>query len=512
MKSVFLNSPFYQQTKILMKKIIAIFATLFAFGAFLCFFYVESNKNSAQFVPPKGTVTIRSSTDFFGELENLCSANADSKENGFRDIVQCLGRAIFGDISDENWKILCEKLDVNPDEPPRYNYLSLNDFLCDVFEKAENITPQFDAAGKRIYNESAQKQVWKITGSLDKLEQNREIISRWAKEMEPAISAVAEALKKPLYVVPTAGNRELSRLLPDTMLAQLVDYNWPNTLPGIIAQRDLFQMFHNRFTVEAFQDNLESWENVLSMFRIARLFGKQPYSDAQNFVNPFESTASRCAIEFLKIETLETAKLLKCKADLDSLPERVKYEDTLEYSRFGWMKNISEFPQKGPIAFRHVLIEPNIPLLTEEKKKMIQQINAETENTIRMYREIPFDWNIVAEIMNAEFDEQQGKQTKQTLFQSNPKLRKIYDKTKVREHSLDEQLAIVKDIEAGELKKHIDEGWNTDRLRKMTLEERSIYLGKAAFAPYVSTPEIFSKQIEQGVAAFEEAKAAFVKQ
>ena len=101
-------------------------------------------------MPPKGTVLLRVSPettvvtepllpcgtaiDFFAVLDQICSAGADAEDNAFREIVRLVGRSIFSSISNEKWSILCEKLGLNPDDPPLFHYVSLLDFLCDVIE------------------------------------------------------------------------------------------------------------------------------------------------------------------------------------------------------------------------------------------------------------------------------------------------------------------------------------------------------------------------------------------
>jgi hypothetical protein len=152
------------------------------------------------------------------------------------------------------------------------------------------------------------------------------------------------------------------------------------------------------------------------------------------------------------------------------------------------------------------------PFMTTEDKKAIQRLNVETKKMIRAYRTIPFDWNIVAEIINAEFDELLGKPTKQTIFQSNPALRKIYAEMDVPEYSLDEQLAVVKDGSLKNVADFLDKESpvkeTIGRWKKMSLEERSVYFGKTFSDSFTQTSELLAYQFREGTLAFAMAKTA----
>jgi len=212
-----------------MKKIIpfAIVGVLLLAGAGYYLFGLEK-----PFAPPKGTVLLRISkettivtepllpegnaVDFDAVLDQFSATNADSEENGFRDIVRLLGRNIFGSISDEKWTILCTKLKLNPDDPPLLHFVKRPDYFCDALEKAEGKEPQFDTDGKRLFDNSIKNKGY-IYFSFDKPEEisaeHRELLERWIMEMEPAISATAEALKKLLYVMPQTGEYELEQFV-----------------------------------------------------------------------------------------------------------------------------------------------------------------------------------------------------------------------------------------------------------------------------------------------------------
>jgi hypothetical protein len=331
--------------------------------------------------------------------------------------------------------------------------------------------------------------------------------------MEPAISAVAEALKRPLYIIPTIGKFEL-----DFPAFELDIGTIPDSLTGMLVQHFIMEMFHHRCVYWQIKQDEKGWDDVLSMFHITRHLGRQSHPDTLAFADAFERWAAHQATEFLKAVELDADKLRQCLTDLDSLPAWTGFENRLEYVRLGWIKNISEFSQRGPIAFGIHLIPTtlNHPSLTAEDREAFKLINTEARKTIQIYRTIPFDWNIVAEIMNAEFDDQLGKPTKQTIFQSNPALRKIYDEMDIPELPFDKTLAI---LESGSLKQSIDallplqdKNWNKASLRKMSIEERSVYLGKIFFAPKASIREIETYQRRGGTARFELARLTIALQ
>ncbi|MCL2743755.1 MAG: type II secretion system protein GspG, partial [Planctomycetaceae bacterium] len=287
--------------------------------------------------------------------------------------------------------------------------------------------------------------------------------------------------------------------------------DWPDFMTATFAQREILYMFMYRCRFRRTKHDERGWDDVLSLFRIARHLKRQSSPDSPGLANTFEGRAAFHATNILNAAEFNAAQLRQCLADLDSLPQRTTFEDRLEYTRLGWLKNISEFPQIGPVAFKLLTINvPDKPWFSEDDKKAIRRFNAEINKVIRIYREILFDWNIVAEIMNAEYDDRLGKPTKQTIFQSNPPLRKVYDDTKVPEHSFDEILAVVRD---GTLKGMMDKSeglvdkyWNRNRLKRMSIEARSVYLAKAFFNGYAKGPEYFAYEYRDGTTAFEMTK------
>ena len=506
--------------------------TVFVFVAILLVagaIYLGFKQFSGQFVPPKGTVPLRiseattivteplqpdgESIDFYAVLDQLCSANADSEENGFREIVKLVGRSIF-DISDGRWIIFCKKLNLNPDDPPQFHYLRLGDFLKDAVDDKSQVRQIYDALYSAF---DTPKEV---------STENLELLKRWSEEMEPAVSAVAEALKKPIYVIPAMGKWSDDNDFLEEYGLDEDDFDFPYFIPGILAQREILRMFSYRRSYRKLKNDTEygaeNWNDALSMFRVARHTGQQP--DALETAVHLEGAAAFQATETLKTQNFDADKLRQCLADLESLPDLLNLTAYWDYQRFGWLKNISEFPRRGPVAFKlRTLPIPESPWVTEEEKEVFRQVNKQVKKVIRVYRNVPFDWNIVAEIMNAEFDELQGKQTRLTIFQSNPALRKLYDETKVPEYSLDEVLALTegsftkvlensKFTAAETWKTLADEDWNVRRWQKMSIEERSVYLGKTHFASYATPSEMFAYQSRGAVLALDMLKTVIALQ
>jgi len=489
-----------------MKNIILVVSVVILCAVGIGYYMFGIDWDVQPFVPPKGTVFLRISPettivtepllpggtaiDFFALLDQKCSAGADSEENGFREIVRLVGRSIFDSISDKEWNILCEKLNLNPDDPPQFHYEPLPNDVSVPFYRDE------------ISEES--------------LEQ----LGRWVTEMEPAISAVAEALKRPLYIIPTVGKVDISGISEFEALELWDIVEFPSFLPALLAQRIVIRMFQSRCWFWNAKQDKRGWNDVLSMFHIARHVGRQSHPDALAIADAFEHAAAFRATEFLKTVELNADKLRQCLTDLDSLPDWSGFENRLEYIRLGWLKNISEFPKRGPAAFGIYLFPTTFDnpmfMYTTEYKEAIRFANAETRKIIQIYRTIPFDWIIVAEMMNVEFDDQLGKPTKQTIFQSNPALRKIYDEMDVPKLSFDKTLEI---LESGSLKQQIeatrpliDKHWNRASLKKMTIEERSVYLGKMFFASKASIHEIETYQRRSGTAHFELARLTIALQ
>ena len=512
----------------MMKKIalFAFVAVLLVAGAIYYGF-----KQSTPFVPPKGTISMQISAtttilteprlpngeniDFLAVLDQLSSANADSENNGFREIVRLGGRSIF-DIPDEKWVILCDKLHLNPDDPPLFHYQPLPAFLK-------------DAVGDN--------QAFQILSSLEKRKEDSaehlELLKRWVEEMEPAISAVAEALKMPIYVVPPTGKLSDFNDFFQEYGLDADDFDWPDFLFVLLVQREIVRMFIYRRLIRDIDNNTDNnhaergtaqWNDVLAMFRIARHMGQ--YLEGLEIAVDFEKAAAFHATETLKNHDFDADKLRQCLADLESLPDLLNLTAYWDYQRFGWLKNISDFPRKGPAAFKVWMlpIPEHSPWITDAEKEFLRQANRAVKKVIRVYRTVPFDWNIIAEIMNAEFDELQGKSGKQTIFQSNPALRKLYDETEVPEYSFDDVLEIAEGgfIKVLEIHRLMDSkgGWNSIIAKKwdvrrwqgMSIEERSVYLGKAHFASYATPPEVFAYKSRDAATALDALKTAIALQ
>ncbi|MCL2346752.1 MAG: type II secretion system protein GspG [Planctomycetaceae bacterium] len=471
----------------------------------------DTATDSKPFVPPPGTELLRISPettflaepllpdgktiDFSTVIEEYFSAGAASEENGFRDIVRLLGRKIVGDISDEKWNTLCQKLNLDPNAPPEIAYTPLVVFLTK--EKSSDETSPKTKAYQIIFSLAT-------PGKIPP--EHLEIFERWFHDMEPAFSAMSEALKKPVFLVPTSG------WIADPITGRISD--WPDPTTGLLAQREFIEIFSNRcnFWI-AKRDAERGLEDLPSIFRIVRNFERQPSFDSSQIGNRFERTALLLTRNLLNnLCTTTPEKLRKLLDVLESLPPRRTFEDQLEIQRIGWLKNISDFPKKGPEVFGHRILEvSNLPFVKTDDQEAIRKLNEGTEKTIRIYREVPFDWNIVAEILNAGFDDREGKSTKQALFHSKPELRKIYDETKIPELSSEELLKLVekpvKDA-MDELKRIPDNAWNLKKLKAMSLEERSIFLGKALSASRVARPEVYDWEVREGITAFELAKTA----
>ncbi|MCL2744329.1 MAG: hypothetical protein FWE67_10810, partial [Planctomycetaceae bacterium] len=260
-----------------MKKIVSAAMGIFlVVVAVFCVMYFGSNRHSGPFVLPKGTVPLRISAettivtepllpdgtvDFCAVLDNLCSINADSEGNGFRTIVQLAGRSIFKDISDEEWKILCEKLNLPPDEPDKLYYLPLREFICGSLGKSE---------GKDPSEESIRSRAYQITFSFSNPEEvsaeNLELLERWVTEMEPAINAVAEALKKPLYVLPPTGKFAFPKGF-ELPVSNLHIGDWPDFMTAAWVHREIANMFSYRCRFRQIKNDGRGWDDVLSLFR-----------------------------------------------------------------------------------------------------------------------------------------------------------------------------------------------------------------------------------------------------
>ena len=433
--------------KLLLVALLALFA-LAAIGKSLL---IPSTRvaGNAPFVPPRGTVAYSEQIDFQQAMKKSYTPDTKPEDNGFRDILSVFGRTIFNEIPDENWQYLCKELEWNPDEQSNVIYVSLRDFLRDELKKTEE-----KGMDEKILN----GKVSDILFSFDKPEveeANLRLLEQWIKATDPAFVAMVEALKKPGYFLPPTFSE-----------------GRPDLTHSAFAQRELARMCQYRQNLHTRTGDAEkAYEDVYTAFLLTRKYYSQPFVNSTVFAVAFERAAVASFIDVLKSGLLSEEQLRQCLTDLERLPERGKLEDKLASERLGVLQCISEFPEKGAKTFRIAPSDESLlPPVGFEKEK--EALKTGVDNWLRIYRKLPFDWNLVAEVFNAEFDKLEGKETKQTFEQTIPE-----------------------DLTFGVL-------------QKMSQKERSIVLGKVFFESYAPKPNQYEQIINEAENSVNLAKVA----
>ena len=435
-------------------------------------FVYRSADESGPFVLPRGSVPLRISKetsfvldplkkdgktiDYLLALEEQCTPTDRPEENGFRAIVQVFGRKFLGNISDEHWNELCQKLSLNPSDTPQFEYVRLVDYIKN----------KLDATSPTVQKSEAYRISFSYEEPGKSTQEELEHLKSWLDQMEPAFPAVEQALHKPAYFIPPC--RTDGR--PDLMIVVLV-------------QREMLYLLNDRIIYRlSVGKGSGAWDDVLSMYRAARFYSRQPFLNSFVLGVTFDAMASALAQRVVQSGLLNAEQLRQCLADLTDLPECASFESKIDAERLGMLQCISEFPERGPDAFRIAFVEKP-PLLgsTQEAKDIFDSVDAHNKaakEAIRIYRRIPFDWNIVAELVNAEYDETQGKKTKEELFLRHPDWKSPYDK----EHTEPVTFA---------------------QYRKMSIEERSVVLAKMFYYSYVPKRQQFDLVHAKGTAALE---------
>lgn len=423
------------------------------------YFFLRPESLKDPFVLPQKSVVMRvsektthilepltrdgKSVDFSLALQNRYLTSTNPGDNGFRDIVSQFGRSVFRDISEEHWFEICRALSLNSQLSAEMEWISFVDYLN------RTLAP-LDYGG--LSSSSAERKMESTQGYSHyyDLEQcNPEEIQcmkSWTEMMEPAFRVLEDALEKPVYFIPqcfTEGRLDLT--------------------VGQLAQLNLHKALQHRFAYRLFTGRAEeAWKDVLSMYRLSRLYSQQSTSfTTAIFTSTYEDIASSCAREILKSGLLNEERLRQCLEDLDRLPPWKTFEEQIETERLGLLQCVSEFPEKGPASFRiELLPEPDASLHSPFAHDGLKEYNKTVRKQIRMYRTLPFDWNIIAEIINARYDHLQGKKTQETIFASDETLRALFESTAII--APDQRL-----------------------YGKMSLKERSVHLGKVYCKSYI---------------------------
>lgn len=417
---------------------------------------LTENSYHPPFSMPKGSVPLRISKettyvlgplkrdgkaiDFQRALEEQYTPVCRPEENGFRDVVQAFGRIIVRECSDEHWLDLCKSLSLDPFEPPRFEYVDLFDYIKqNLVSLPSGVTLSQEAM--RLTLSCYAPERWTPEGL--------EYLESWIEQTEPIFPIVEEAVQKPVFFIPP----------------RRMDGRTDLTV-GAFALRRINRLFHLHFADRLAHDKpMEAWDDVLLMYQLTKQYARHPFFNSAEIAVGSDAAASQNAQTVLKSALLNEEQLKRCLADLNRLPEWDSFESQIETERLGLLQCISEFSGKGPGAFRiePFELDPADDRLQEYRDNIIK-INKIVREVTRIFRTIPFDWNIVAELANAEYDNLLGMKTKEDLFRSRPQWKKVYE---TQYKALPTRR----------------------RFRKMSLENRSVLLAKLFHESYIPKHE-----------------------
>lgn len=237
--------------------------------------------------------------DFIGTIKQRFEPDVPPEQNGFRKLFAEIGpRQYAGRFWIEPyWTDLCRTLDVDPNAPPVFAYISAfewNETQRKLIFPDESVIDR-DKAYTQLANDS-----WKI--------EEYPYMAEWATEHSRHVNSLLDSVKWPFFIVPlnefNSSPREINFLYESMQLGAL--------------GRDLStkaRVFIAKGDFEA------AWENTIACFRFACHQNDSFINSARFLSASCFGSASSLAKEILVSSDFDEQLLLKFKSDLESLPK-----------------------------------------------------------------------------------------------------------------------------------------------------------------------------------------------
>ncbi len=272
--------------------------------------------------------------DYFAAIKEQFEPKCRPDENGFRLVVQALGKSPYFDEPDWYWESLCKELDLDPNLTPTLKFEAPKGFFNREYlfwldenegftsEKAATKKPD-DPKDTEIMADSLRNVPW--------VAEEFPFMQRWVEENSPLLDLVAGALRQKHYFVPMLrapaekGQIFISR-----------SFQSNTALP-----EHLGDAFMYRLQYRLGKDDIDgALRDAASLSRMRIYSGFELLMSPRLFVLSFEKV--------LRNRTLSSEQKQKFLAELNSLPERESVKQALARWRLLALWYVAVYPQAFP--------------------------------------------------------------------------------------------------------------------------------------------------------------------
>ena len=342
-----------------------------------------------SFKPPKDTIPIRispettfliepvdatgNSIDYVRVIEGHFAPKSPPTENGYRDVVEALGKTVFfwifddqeTSVDEELWNDLCRKLDLDPNLIPSVRYEPLertkpgdpnNDFEDDIVSKLQS-KPWTDEEYPKA--------------------------EHWLRQSEAFFRLIETAIRKPNYYFSFAKSSPDNSVYPGSLL--LPNIAFPREISRCLSIRTLYRLGQSQWEA--------AWNDVLLIFKLARHVQNHPLLIAQLVGMAIEGVANARALDILKHAELDKHHLQGMIDDLDNLREPLSTREIVFSERLYGLAELQWRSVYGPDDedLSDEFLVPDHLLKDHRKLQML-------------LRRLPVDWNVVLNKFNDMFD------------------------------------------------------------------------------------------------------------
>lgn len=275
--------------------------------------------------------------DWFRAIKERFEPKCDPKENGFRMIVEALGKSPYFDETDWYWPELCKALDLDPNMTPTLKFEPPDEFMKREFmlwsdqneEQAQKLVDELNSkySGTPQSTDTARLK-HRLTGEPWTLEEFP-FMRRWIEENTAFLDLAAEAIRKEFYFEPQLRNpNEKPESLDSGSVygARMLELCIPDA-------------FEYRMQYYLGTKNIDkAWKDSLSIscLRIRN-----------NFFFPTANHFTVHARSVLKNGPISDEQRKQFAKDLDRLPKRYDVKERIERWRYSSIRNTQIYQETG---------------------------------------------------------------------------------------------------------------------------------------------------------------------
>lgn len=315
--------------------------------------------------------------DWFTAIKERFEPKCDPKENGFRMIVEALGKSPYFDEPDWYWPELSKALDLDPNLIPTMKFEPPDEFMKREFllwsdqneEQSQKLVDELGSKYSGLINltdtEKLRNRLINDPWTLEEFP----FMKRWVEENAPFLDLVAEAVRKEYYFEPKLRNpHEKPESLDSGSVygARILELRIPDG-------------FEYRMQYYLGTKNIDkAWRDALSISCL-RIHNNYFFSDANHF-----TAHARLVLKNCPVSDKQRTQFI---SDLDLLPKRFSVKERLERWRYSSIRNIQIYYETGfnkPVLYINWnVVAQWMNRTVDDFERTVDVLTAETDETKR---------------------------------------------------------------------------------------------------------------------------------